>query len=126
MTTNADLAAAIHAMAFDHVFTLHPDGSITEPEGVWAPSVYDDPHADIMIDDDGWHAITGLTGQDRYHGAVMHASEYVGFGVAGVMWQMAIDAEEPVTFTLVTVECLPDDDDDDPPEPAGWAILYRD
>lgn len=124
MITNAALAATIHAFEFDHVFTLHPDGSITEPDGVWAPVVYHDDDHDIDIDGSDWSAITGLTGQDRYHGAVMHASEYVGSGVAGVMWQMAIDAEEPVTFALVVVECLPTDDDPEP-EPAGWAIVYR-
>lgn len=122
--TNGELAKRIQAFDFDHVFTLHPDGSITEPDGVWAPSVYHDDDTDIYIDGSGWAAITGLTGQDSYHGAVMHASEYIGTGVAGVMWEMAIDAEEPVTFTLVVVECLPEDDDPEP-EPAGWAILYR-
>lgn len=123
MVITSDLAKAIQAMEFDHVFTIHPDGSITEPSGVWAPSVYHDDERDIDIDDRDWRAITGLTGQYGYHGAVMHASEYIGTGVAGVMWQMAIDAEEPVTFTLVIVNVIDDEDED--AEPAGWAILYR-
>ena len=122
--TSDELATAIHAIEFDHVFTLHPDGSITEPSEVWAPSVFYDDENDIFIDGAGWHAITGLTGQDRYHGAVMHPSEFISSGVAEVMWERAIDAEAPITFTLVVVECWPEEDDPEP-APAGWAILYR-
>jgi hypothetical protein len=123
--TTSELAKTINAMEFDHVFTIHPDGSITEPHGIYAPSVYHDDETDIAIEGADWSALRGLTLQDRYYGACMHASEYIGTGIAGVMWQMAIDAEEPVTFALVVVECLPEDDDEDP-EPAGWAIMYRD
>jgi len=125
MTTTTDLAQTIQAMEFEHVFTIHPDGTVTEPRDVWAPSVYHDEDTDITIDGADWHAIRGLTGQYSYHGAVMHPSEYVGAGVAGVMWEMAIDAEATVTFALVVVDVLADDEDEDP-EPAGWAIVYRD
>lgn len=118
MTT---LAEQINAFEFDHVFTLHPDGTITEPKNVWAPSVYHDDATDITIDGAGWRALTGMTGQDSYHGAVMHPSEYIGRGIADYLQELASDA--PATFVVVTVECLPDDDDPEP-EPAGWAILH--
>lgn len=122
MTDLVALAKQIQAIEFDHVFTLHPDGTISEPRDVWAPSVYNDPTGDVWIEDDRWRCMTGLTGQYSYHGACMHSSEYVGRGVAGAMLKQAQD--EPVTFALVVVEVLPDDDEDESDEPAGWAIAY--
>ena len=115
------LAERINGFEFDHVFTLHPDGSITEPKNVWAPSVYHDPYADIYMDGSGWKAITGMTGQDRYHGAVMHPSEYIGRGIAELMLDYA--ADEPVTFAVVVVSDLEAEDYDD--NLVGWAIVYR-
>lgn len=119
MTT---LGERINAIEFDHPFTLRPDGAITDAPGVWAPSVYHDDAADIHIDGAGWRALTGMTGQDRYHGAVMHQSEYIGKGIADHLQELAND--EPQTFVVVAVECDPSDDDPDP-EPAGWAILKK-
>jgi len=119
------LAEQINDMEFDHVFTLHPDGSITHPKDVWAPEVYHSDVNDIDICDGPdcrWHPLTGFTGQDRYHGAVMHPSEYIGRGIADYLQELA--ADEPVTFVVTVVECLPEDDDEFP-EPAGWAILHR-
>ena len=113
------LAEQINDMEFDHVFTLHPDGSITEPKDVWAPDVYDDPDGDIIIDGRGWRALTGMTGQDRYHGAVMHQSEFIGKGIADYLQELA--ADEPQTFTVVVVR----DADGDLDAADGWAILYR-
>ncbi len=119
MTDFNDLAKRIDAFEFEHVYTLHPDGSLTEPEGIWAPEVYDDPDNDIWTWT-GWRALTGLTGQDSYHGAVMHPSEYIGAGIARYMQEMA--EEEPVTFAHVVVtDPFAEDDEDDV---VGWAIVY--
>lgn len=116
------LAERINNIEFGQVFRLDPDGRVTELPDEWAPNVYHDDDHDIDIDTDGWFAIVGLTGQDCYHGAVMHQSEYIGKGVADFMLSMT--DEGPQTFVVVVVECLPTDDDPEP-EPAGWAILYR-
>lgn len=113
------LAERINGFEFEHPFTVHPDGSVTEPSGVWAPSVENDPDGDISIDTDGWSCITGLTGQYGYHGAVMHDSEFVGVGVVRTMLDMAEEA--PVTFALVVVYDYDDDTDDNI---VGWAIAY--
>lgn len=128
MTDMTALAATIQAFEFDHVFTLNTDGTITEPAGVYAPSVYHDPDGDVTIDawpaGTRWTCMTGLTGQDSYHGAVMHASEFVGRGVAQAMFDLTEDG--PVTFALVVVYCLPDEDEPDADDDvAGWAIAYR-
>jgi len=122
--TGKTLAERINALEFDTVFRLYPDGTIEELRNVWAPSVFHDDDTDIDMcgAESEWRALTGFTGQDRYHGAVMHASEFIGQGIADYMMEMAQD--EPVTFTTVVVECWPEDDDDEP-DPAGWAILYR-
>jgi hypothetical protein len=118
------LAERISENECDHVFTLYPDGSITHPKGVYAPSVYHDDEDDIHMDGPGWRALKGLTGQYAYNGACMHASEYIGRGIAEVMLEMVVDNEGPMTWVWTTVEVMPDDEDEFP-EPAGWAILYR-
>lgn len=117
------LAEQINDMEFDHVFTLHPDGSITHPKGIWAPEVYHSEENDIDICGRQWRALTGMTRQDSYYGAVMHQSECIGRGIADYLQELA--ADEPVTFVVTSVECLPEDGDDVDPFPAGWAILYR-
>lgn len=117
-------ADQIDSFEFDHPFTIHPDRSITDAIGtVYAPEVFHDDDADIVIHGDGWKAITGFTGQYGYSGAVMHPSERIGRWLAEYMAGLAADG--PVTFVVVAVECLPDEGDDDLPEPAGWAILHR-
>ena len=122
MTTKT-LAEQINAIEFDHPFTLHPDGTITDPTGVHAPSVYHDDETDVRIDGSGWRALTGMTGQHGYHGAVMHQSEFIGRGIASYLLELAADG--PTTFVVVAVECEMEDDDEDIPEPAGWAILIH-
>jgi hypothetical protein len=121
------LAERINGQDFDHVFILHADGTIEDTPNVWAPSVTHDESADILIDgvpyrdSDTWDALTGLTGQHSYHGAVMHSSEFIGESVARVMLDMCADG--PRTFVVTVVDV--DDDDEDDPEPAGWAILVK-
>lgn len=108
---------------FDAPFQI-VNGELVRPADVWAPEVYHSEENDIDIQGDGWYAMTGYTGQDRYNGPVMHASEYLGGGMAEDLIEMA--TEEPDTvFVVVTVEVLPDDDDDEEPNPAGWVVLYR-
>lgn len=121
------LAQSIQDQPFDCPFTIAPDGTLSDVDHLYAPTVYHDDATDIMIDGAGWSALTGLTGQYSYSGAVMHPSEYVGRGIAEHLAYLA--ADEPCTFVLVVCEVLPEDDADagaDDPEPAGWCILMRD
>lgn len=123
--TNDDLrkvARIVNRHDIGHVFTLHQDGTVTEPRGIYAPDVFDDPDDDVCIVGDEWEALTGWTLQYGYHGAVMHASELFHAGIVRFLLEWA--DPDPVTFALVVVECLTDDGDLDE-EPAGWAIVRR-
>jgi len=62
--------------------------------------------------------LTGYTGQYGYHGAVMHASEYIGGGLADDI------LSTPGTYVVVVVN-VEDDEADEFAEPAGWAILRQ-
>ena len=102
---------------FDHPFIVTDEGTVEDaPSGVYAPSVCHDPDDDIVIDGEGWDALTGYTGQYSYHGAVMHASEYIGGGLADDI------LATPGTYVVTVVNAGPDCDDD---EPAGWAVLRQ-
>jgi hypothetical protein len=127
------LAGLIENTEFDSTFTLDYSGNVTASDA-YAPEVSHDADADVLISgvpyvlSTDWSAMTGLTGQYAYHGPVMHASEYVGEGVARAMLELTEDG--PLTFVMVTVEVDECDDDCDDEcegyhDPAGWAILYR-
>jgi hypothetical protein len=126
VTYYRQLAETIQKMEFDHVFILHPDGTVTDAppiRGYWAPEVVNDPDGDVdMCGYHEWSCITGMTGQYGYSGAVMHPSEYVGDGVARVMAEMS--AELPIAFCLTVVTDLDTREGDD--NAVGWAICYRD
>ena len=63
-------------MEFDHVIAVWPDGSITEPTGVYAPDLHNGE-----LEGDDWTLLDGFSGQDRYSGPIMHASEFIGGGL---------------------------------------------
>lgn len=103
-------------MDFDHVIEVHADGSITDgPEGVYAPSLYDDE-----LDDTSWTLLNGYSGQDRYSGPVMHNSEYIG-------GQMERDIRERPGLYVAIVATWPTDDetDDEGDDVEGWAVAYK-
>lgn len=96
-----------------------------ESHGAHAPSVYHDAETDITVDQDGWSAIKGMSGQDSYQGAVFHPSEYIGTAIAQRMSDLS--DETPQVFVVCVCEVHPEDaDGDEDPEPAGWVILYKD
>jgi hypothetical protein len=118
-------------MQFDHVVRVHPDGTVTDDvPDVWAPDLLMDTDGDGSILDEhekdyteqaqrqGWRLLTGWTGQDRYNGCIMHASEYVGGGLETHI------RENPGLYVCITVKCLPTSEDGET-ECAGWAIAYR-
>lgn len=60
---------------FDSPFTVDEDGIVefAAPD-IYAPSLYDDE-----LDSEKWEFFsTGYTGQDSYHGPIMHNSEFIG------------------------------------------------
>lgn len=111
-------------MSFDHVVRVHEDGTVTDEPNVYAPTVYDeDVHPCGLlthVNPDGWVMLNGYSGQDRYAGPVMHASEFIG----GTLERDILG--EPGVYVAVMVECLTDEDDPNKTEdiePAGWAVL---
>lgn len=123
-------------MDFDHVIKVTADGTIEEPTGIYAPDCEWDKEHDILLnyapykDCNGWSLLTGYTGQYSYNGPTMHASEYIGGGLARDI--MAT----PGYYVSLVVEyrCYDDPDEHEPRctpdlgcdcEPAGWAIAYR-
>jgi hypothetical protein len=115
-------------MEFDHVIQVSPDGTVSDgPAGIYAPeSVIDtDDDGQIGLPDEtewqeslsrqGWEVLTGYSGQDRYPGPIMHASESIGGALAGHI------RATPGLWVAVSVETL-----DDSGEATGWAVCHRD
>lgn len=151
--TAADVASDAYAlsnlMEFDMPVIVREDGtarrmgyaaSVIDPAPMPPTALHDGP-ADVLLDGrpwrehGDWELLTGYTGQYGYNGAVMHASEFIGGGLARDI------LATPGVYVAVVVECEPDDDDGDRwpgdspearqadyedgtwrPEPAGWAV----
>src|SRR5438067_2194410 len=64
-------------MEFDHVIEVHPDGSITDVEDIFAPNLYDG-ELELGADKLGWQLMDGYSGQQSYSGPIMHNSEFIG------------------------------------------------
>lgn len=95
-------------MEFDHVVTVHDDGTVTDgPAGVYAPELFDGEVGS------GWELLDGYSGQYRYSGPIMHASEYIG----GDMERDILDT--PGAY--VALVDYPSDGD----EPEGWAVARK-
>lgn len=121
-----ELGEAVQTIEFDAVWTLRTRDLGTfgmtaridhDPAGLYAPDVVNDPDGDVEVFGE-WEALTGMTGQHGYNGAVMHPSELIGAGIAQTLSWLTVD--EPVTFTVTTVA-----DDETDGDPIGWAIVYR-
>lgn len=102
-------------MQVDHVIRVHEDGSISEPENVWAPEVYsDDDGKDITVDSMSggpeWSLLSGFTGQQG-GGPIMHDSEFVGGHLACHI------LETPGLYAVVTVT-------DGYGTDVGWAVTF--
>jgi len=112
----------LNAIDFDHPFTLTSDGKIGDaPGGVYAPDVVNDPDNDVTVST-GWEALTGMTGQYGYHGAVMHTSEFIGSQIARYLTELCEDA--PQTFVVVEV-CDESGEYEYEDDPIGWVIVQQ-
>lgn len=100
--TPADM---LRSVEFDSPFTVTPSGEIgPAPAGVYAPECYHSEADDVDLAGAGeiWEPLTGYTGQYGYRGAVMHASEYLGGGLARDI------LASPGVYVVVVVSVLPD------------------
>lgn len=110
-------------MEFDHVIRVMPDGSVVDAEpDIWAPDVHDnlDGTVEIMSPHGSkqWALMNGYSGQDRYAGPVMHASEFVGGGMERDI------LATPGLYVTVVVYCDVEDDEDEDDNISGWAVAY--
>ena len=115
-------------MEFGSVIRVLADGTVDgAPTGLpYVPeSLYLDvdadgnatPGADAALEADlrgGWELMTGYTGQYGYRGPVMHASEFIGGGMADYI------LSTPGLYVSFIVDVEPLEDGDS--EPAGWAV----
>jgi hypothetical protein len=103
-------------MDFDHVVEVREDGSIIDRNDIFAPSLFDDE-----LDTEGWTLLDGFSGQDRYSGPIMHASEFIGGGMEDYIRQT------PGVYVALVAYCSPDEDDEDTGENpvSGWAVAYQ-
>ena len=129
-------------MSIDHVVRVHPDGTVTDATGIYAPEVhcdYDGAFADAQISDEhdrdmityladqGWTVERGWTHQDFYSGPIMHASEYIGGALADHI------LSTPGYWVACSVEIHPGENDPEhednggngEPETAGWIVAHK-
>lgn len=119
-------------MEFDSVIRVHPDGSVTRADGVFAPEVRPAYYADGSdYVSKGWSLMRGYTGQYGCAGSAhMHDSEFIG-------GRMESDIlETPGLYAAVVLEWPCDTDlgcdgpdangescDQDHSE--GWVVAYK-
>jgi hypothetical protein len=99
-------------MDFDHVVRVHTDGTVTDALTVSAPELYDDE-----LSSQDWQLMDGYSGQYGYSGPIMHASEFIGEGLA-----RDILATPGLYVALVDYATLDGPDDD---SVSGWAVAFR-
>jgi hypothetical protein len=121
-------------MEFAHVIQVHSDGSVTEPDGIWAPEVHVDLDEDgQMIGSDSrdgvdvlsmptdWQFMHGYTGQhmSSSRSFIMHSSEFVG-------GRMARDIlSQPGYYVAVVIDGLLPEGVEDDDTNVGWAVAYK-
>ena len=101
-------------MDFDHVIEVREDGAVWDRPDIFAPELYDE----ILSPESGWTLLNGWSGQDRYSGPIMHASEYIGGRMES--WILA----NPGIYVALVAYYTPEDEDDD--DVGGWAVAVRD
>lgn len=115
-------------MEFDHVITVHNDGSVTDStEYCYADLNVAQDGSDEFDLSAGWSLLSGFTGQYGYNGPVMHPSEFIGGGLERYI------LETPGHYVALVVEARCDYDGSTDCtveagcdcEPAGWAVAYK-
>lgn len=120
-------------MEFDHVVYSDGHGNVASVRlhdwQHWAPAPYVDLDADgqmISLDPNDihdlgdWKLLNGFSGQDRYHGPIMHESEFVG---GDLEIHIRYHAGYYVVVEITGIGPL--ETDTDGPDLVGWAVAYR-
>mgnify|MGYP001597727465 CR=1 FL=1 len=113
-------------MQMDHVVQVHPDGSVTEPDGIWAPDVTVETDDDgqyvatrsdqghftgwnVHVDGDGWVLLKGYAWDDGSE--LLPSSQYIGGALAAAI------LETPGYYVATVVS-------DDTDEPSNWCVAF--
>lgn len=124
-----DCYALNSLMEFEHVIHVREDGTVSDApypgeRQHWAPEMYD---GELLNDE--WSLMNGYSGQDRYSGPSMHASEFIGGGMARDilttpgLYVAVLDMPAPCGGEYC--EDGADDDEGCTCEPDGWGVAYR-
>jgi len=104
VTHNGRKSTLNDVMGFDHVIVIGEGGTVADAQGIYAPELHDGEVSP------GWTLLNGYSGQDRYSGPIMHASEFIGGG-------MADDILSTPGVYVALVDYAGDDSESD-----GWAV----
>ena len=105
-------------MEFDHVVTVHADGTVTDgPSGLYAPDLTDPDPYDTHPEP-GWELLNGYSGQYGYSGPHLHDSEQLAGGIARDI------LAEPGHYVAVICQYTTDEDGEPLEETylEGWAV----
>ena len=109
------------AMAFDSVIYSHGDGTVSDAHTMRSPYVYIAEQEDGTwvgeALDEPWALLDGFSGQYGYSGPHMHASEYIGGGLARHILETAGFYVVTVVTPMPFDECEEADFDE-------WAVAY--
>ena len=109
------------AMEFDSIIYSHGDGTISNANSMRGPAVYiaeleDGTWVGEALDEP-WELLDDFSGQYGYSGPHMHASEYVGGGLARHILETAGFYVVTVVTPMPLDECEDVDSD-------AWAVAY--
>lgn len=115
-------------MEFDHVIRVNTDGTVSDNvDGVWAPEVWihseSDPNGAPIVSSmhnmpEPWSLVSGYSSQWQYSGPIMHASEYIGGGMADDI------LSRPGLWAVVTVTDADTDSESGDDDLVGWAVAH--
>jgi hypothetical protein len=133
MTTNRNVTAENlnHIMEFGHVIRVNVDGSVSDSPldpyiSLYCNLTSEDHWEDEFSIPEGWQLMKGYSGQYGYAGPVMHASEFIGGGMARDI------LATPGDYVALSVESFCDyaeehciEDSGCNCEPAGWSVAFK-
>ena len=109
------------AMHFDSVIYSHGDGTVSDAHTMRSPYVYIAEQEDgTWVEesmDEPWELVNSFSGQYGYSGPCMHASEYIGGGLARHILETA-------GFYVVTVVTPMPFDDCEEADFDEWVVAY--
>ena len=109
------------AMDFDHVILVNSRRELETKTGLYAPDLSQYESADGVwteeLESSGdWKLLGGFSGQDRYSGPMMHASETISGGLASHI------LDNPGFYVALVPFCT--DRDGNQVDADSWAVAY--